>query len=302
MKSILPKVLSVVLDGCGTPHFPAACSTKTTINDTVLPSRLVASLSVLPEGGHGLFFVVAHILASSLLSLLLLFLHLLLSDALRLGDSLQQNQHHLLIRLVLVQLLLDQLLDTLVVLDIISTSHPHSLPLLRHEIQRTTRLSRASGTSDSVNVVLSVAGDVVVHDQVHVGNIQAARSHVRRDQNVARPLLELVQRRETLRLRHLSVQAHRLEAQVTQHEGQTLGGRARGDEENRRFAAELVQHEGEVAVLIFGRNEHVLGITTTPLHALAESACSPSGTSSTLAPSRGRGETRAAALRPSGSS
>ena len=111
-----------------------------------------------------------------------------------------------------------------------------------------------------MNVVLAVARNVEVQHEVHVGDVEAARSHVGGDEDVTGAFAELVQRAETLLLRHLPVETDRFEAQIAKHQRQTLCRGARGDEDDDRLPAELVQDEGQVAVLVLGGDKHVLRV------------------------------------------
>ena len=211
------------------------------------PESLLSSLS---ERLHNLIVVISDILRLILLLLLSFFLHLLVGDSLCLRHTFQQNQRHLFLARILLQLLPDQLLDPLVVLHVI----------LRYETDGVSRTACARRSSHAVNVVLAVARNVEVQHEVHVGDVEAARSHVGGDEDVTGAFAELVQRAETLLLRHLPVETDRFEAQVAKHQRQTLCRGARGDEDDDRLPAELVQDEGQVAVLVLGGDEHVLRV------------------------------------------
>ena len=218
-----------------------------------LPSPLLSSeslLSSLSKRLHNFIIIISDVLRPLLLLLLPLLLHLLVGNSLRLRHTFQQNKRHLLLTRILLQLLPNQLLDSLVILHVV----------LRYE---TDRMSRATGTcrsSHAMNVVLSVARNVEVQHKVHVGNIETARCDVRGDEDVARALSELVQRAQTLLLRHLSMETDCFEAEVAKHQRQTLSGGACGDEDDDGLPAEFVQDEGQVAVLILGGDKHILHV------------------------------------------
>lgn len=218
-----------------------------------LPSPLLSSeslLSSLSERLHNLIIIVSNVLRLLLLLLLSLLLHLLIGDSLRLRHTFQQHKRHLLLARILLQLLPDQFLDSLVVLHVI----------LRNE---TDGVSRATGTrrsADTMNIILSIARDVEVQHKVHVGNIKATRCHVGGDEDVAGTFSELVQRAETLLLRHLPVETNCLETQVAKHQRYSLGGGTRGHEDDDGLPAELVQDEGQVTVLVLGGDKHILRV------------------------------------------
>jgi hypothetical protein len=113
-------------------------------------------------------------------------------------------------------------------------------------------------TTLPVNVVFSVRRDVEVQNHVHVRNIQASGGHVCRYENVPLPRLELVERAQPLGLGELSVQAHRVEAQVAQQQRHAQGVVAGGHEYDDGLPFKLVQQVGEVAVFVLGRNEQIL--------------------------------------------
>lgn len=68
------------------------------------------------------------------------------------------------------------------------------------------RLTGAARTPDAVLVVVDVLGHVVVDDQVHVRQVQAARGHVGRDHHARAALDELVDDAHAGYLRFVRVQ------------------------------------------------------------------------------------------------
>ncbi len=109
--------------------------------------------------------------------------HLRLGDPLRLEDALIEEHHLAVDRLVEGQLLADEVLNALVQLHVVLRDQCHGLPVP----------PGASRPSHPVDVRLRVRGNVVVHHNVHVGNVQAAGGDVGGQQNGARLRLELVQ-------------------------------------------------------------------------------------------------------------
>ena len=56
------------------------------------------------------------------------------------------------------------------------------------------------------------------------------------------------------------MQADSLEAQITKHESHSLSTRAGTHKHQRTLSRELIQNEGQIAILVFGRNEQILHI------------------------------------------
>ena len=121
---------------------------------------------------------------------------------------------------------------------------------LRDHRDGAPRAPRARRAADAVDVLLAVPGQVEVHDEVDRGDVEPARGHVRRDHHAARARLELVERAQPLGLRHLTVEADRLEAQRAQQQREPLRVGAGAREDERRLPGELVEQVREVAVLV----------------------------------------------------
>lgn len=137
---------------------------------------------------HALFFlliVVAPVLAvgPSPLTPSCRIGHLVLGDPLRLEDSLVEEHHLGVDRLVEGQLLAEEVLDTLVQLHVVLRDDRHGLAVA----------ASAGGSPDAVNVGLGVRRNVVVDDHVHVRDVQTAGGHVSGQQYRASLRFKLVQ-------------------------------------------------------------------------------------------------------------
>jgi len=77
--------------------------------------------------------------------------------------------------------------------------------------------ARATGSSDAVDVILRIVGQVEIHDQLQVVHIDAPRRNVGGDEKFETGFFEFVHHACALRLRDASVQAirrHTLRLQV----------------------------------------------------------------------------------------
>lgn len=130
--------------------------------------------------------------------------------------------------------------------------------VLRHEGDRTAGFARARCAADAVDVVLRRHRHVEVDDHVHGGDIKTTRRHIGCYKNVLRSGAEFVQRAEALRLRQLSVQTDRVEAQVAQDLRRPCRVVTRRDEHDDLLALEVVDDRRQVAVLPLGGDKNVL--------------------------------------------
>ena len=67
--------------------------------------------------------------------------------------------------------------------------------------------AKATRTTDAVDIILTVAGQIVVDDQANLLHIDTTSPHVSRDQHAAVALAELLHNAVTFLLGHLSVHA-----------------------------------------------------------------------------------------------
>lgn len=130
--------------------------------------------------------------------------------------------------------------------------------VLCHEGDRTAGFACAGCAADAVDVVLRRHRHVEVDDHVNGGDIKTARRHIGRYKNVLRSGAEFVQSAEPLRLRQLSVQTDRVEAQVAQDLRRSRRVVTRSDEHNDLLALEVVDDRRQVAILPLRGDKNVL--------------------------------------------
>lgn len=109
------------------------------------------------------------------------------------------------------QLLWQCLQDLLLTFDV--SQDPHIFA--RHEVDSDTLAPEASRPTNPVDVVLSVARQIVVDNQTDLLHIDTARPHVRADQHSAIALSELAHDRVAFLLGHFTVHAGDREVRIT---------------------------------------------------------------------------------------
>ena len=113
------------------------------------------------------------------------------SLALSFGHTIVENESVLVLDGELIQLLIDQGLNLLENFDIV-------LGNKRDGFAHPASTSRAANT---MYVVLRVGRDIEIDDNVDVGDVEATRCHICRDQNVSVVCLETIECVQTLLLR-----------------------------------------------------------------------------------------------------
>ena len=141
--------------------------------------------------------------------------------------------------------------------SVLAFLYPPAIPEQRTS-NSAARTAGAGCPPDAVHVVLCVLRNVVVDDEVDGGDIETTAGYVGGDEDLPLPCLELVQRAQSLGLRHLPVQAGRAKSEVAKEVGRSSCRGAGGHEDDRRLARKLVEHEGKVDVLVLCRDEEVL--------------------------------------------
>jgi len=149
---------------------------------------------LLGEEVHVVIFSLSVVFISIILEVLGVF-HLDGGVSSGFGSTVSEDESMLIITGVLIKLVADELLDLLENLNVV----------LGDESNSTTGPASASSTSDSMDVVFTVTGDIVIDDHIHRWDIQSTRSHISSNQNTLLTSLELVKSVKSLVLRHLTV-------------------------------------------------------------------------------------------------
>lgn len=98
--------------------------------------------------------------------------------------------------------------DNEALLDLIKHFH---ISLIRHECDRKTLRAEATSAGHSVQIGVRVLGHVIVEHNVHTLDIHTTTEQVGRDQDSLLKVLELLIARQTLLLRHGTVDSDRWE-------------------------------------------------------------------------------------------
>lgn len=130
--------------------------------------------------------------------------------------------------------------------------------LVVEERRGQTHVTDTTGTTDSMDVLVDVAGQVVVDDQLDVGDIETSSGHGGRHQNGASARAEERQRLLALALVSVTVDAAGAEAAVVQKVVQLIGAFL-GLREDQRQAVRLaafqnLQKRGALVVLVHPQN------------------------------------------------
>ena len=91
----------------------------------------------------------------------------------------------------------------------------------------------SGGAAHAVDVGVSIAGDVEVHDVRDVVHVDSPCGDIGRDEDVDAPLGETGQRLLALRLRAVSVHGDRVDVLLFQPPGETVGATLRPHEDER---------------------------------------------------------------------
>lgn len=134
----------------------------------------------------------------------------------------------------------------------------HFNVVLRDHGDGTAGLAGARRPTHAVHVVLRVVRNIVIDDKVDGRDVEAARRHVRRDEDTRLTRLELVEGGEPLVLRQLAVDVNSLKVQRPQQQGQLQRGVARRGEHEGLLAGELRQQVNEIDFLVLGGDENVV--------------------------------------------
>ncbi len=117
---------------------------------------------------------------------------------------------------------------------------------LVEEGQCLTAATSATGASNAVHIVFVGRRDVEVDDVRNVGDVNAARRHVSRNQYLNTSVLKQIQRALAIVLRFVSVNGFCLDALILEHLGELLNTVLRASEDNDatkvRLCKHLVQH------------------------------------------------------------
>mmetsp|Transcript_2317 Transcript_2317/g.3765 ORF Transcript_2317/g.3765 Transcript_2317/m.3765 type:complete len:273 (+) Transcript_2317:550-1368(+) len=143
------------------------------------------------------------------LNLIFMLFDLHRSDMVRFEHSLNQLHDTAFLDIwVLAHLEIDQLLNPLEYLHIV----------LRHQVNRLSFLSSSRRSTNAMDIVLGMDGNVIIDDNAHDGNIETARSHISRHQNRLCAFLEFLDCAHSLILRHLAVQRNHSLVQIVQNQ------------------------------------------------------------------------------------
>lgn len=159
-----------------------------------------------------------------------------------------ESHDFLLFGRVLDELLAQGSLYALVEFDIV----------LRNHANGHTGFTSSGSTADSVNICLGILGQIVVEDDVDLGDIQTTSSNIRSYQDIASARAELVERAQTRRLRELAVEGDGAEAQRAEENGDSLRLDDGAAKDDARLACEFVDKVDEVGVLFHMGDEHVV--------------------------------------------
>mmetsp|Transcript_106745 Transcript_106745/g.307038 ORF Transcript_106745/g.307038 Transcript_106745/m.307038 type:complete len:222 (-) Transcript_106745:170-835(-) len=148
----------------------------------------------------------------------------------------------------LVELLAEEVLDALEELDVV----------LGHECDRAPRSAGARRAANAMDVVLGVLGNVVVDDEVHGRHVQPARRDVGTNEDPLLLGLKALQGAQSLRLRHLPVQADRRPSQVPEKDRQLLRREASICKDHHGVMGIVGDERCKVGLFEFGGDEHVV--------------------------------------------
>ena len=92
--------------------------------------------------------------------------------------------------------------------------------ILRHHRNSFACFAGTRRPTNSVHVVLRVGRNLKVDDHVDGGDVEAARRHISRNQNVSLVRFKTIQGVQSLLLRQLSIDVNGFEVEEAEHEGQ----------------------------------------------------------------------------------
>jgi hypothetical protein len=138
-----------------------------------------------------------------------------------------------------------------------------------------TASAGAAGTTDAVDIVFGIVGQVVVEDVGHVGDVQTTGGHVGGDQDIQGALGELFQDLHPLLLRHVAGQQADAVAVVLQP-GVNVFTDVLGVGEDDGFLRPLLFHQGEQQqhLVFVGGVEQLLLIRTPVICSGSTCTCS----------------------------
>ena len=175
-------------------------------------------------------------------------LHLPNRHPLRLANPLPPHHHLLLLDGKLLQLFPQCCFDPL----------PNLHVVLRHHAHRVAGFTRASRSSDAVDVGFAVGGEVEVDDDIDGGDVETTGGDVGGNEDVAAAGTEFTESAEAGGLRELAVQGDSAEAEGAQEDCDSLCFVYGTGEDDGGLASELVEQVDEVEVLVLVGEEEVV--------------------------------------------
>eukprot|EP00050_Salpingoeca_kvevrii_P022456 m.126703 g.126703 ORF g.126703 m.126703 type:complete len:401 (+) comp9711_c0_seq5:83-1285(+) len=105
---------------------------------------------------------------------------------------------------------------------------------------------------------LAMHGEVVVEDNVNVGDVETTAGNIGGHEDARLLTLELGQRAQALGLRHLAMKADGGKAKIAQQQRHALGRCTSAAEDHKAVPIELAEDVGKVAILVFFGDKDVL--------------------------------------------